>query len=83
VGPESGDFFGPFKWQPAQRVPSGPKKVETVRAHPFKKAKKWISLHPNPYVQTNVKNRYIGNFMDKRFQGPFRDLVQYGNIVNL
>ncbi len=31
------------------------------------------SPHPNPYVQPHIKNRYIGNFMDKRFQGPFRD----------
>ncbi len=45
----------------------------TFRALPFKRPEKWISPHPNQYVQLQIKNSYIGNFMDKRFQGPFRD----------
>jgi hypothetical protein len=48
-------LFWALKWQQAQRVPFGPKKVE-----------KWISPHPNPYIQPHINNRYIGNFMDKR-----------------
>jgi hypothetical protein len=40
-------------------------KVETFRAHPFKLPEKWISPHPNQYVQPHIKNRYIGKFMDK------------------
>jgi hypothetical protein len=68
-------LFWALKRQQAQRVPFGLKKVEIFffRAHPFKRTEKWISSHPNPYVQPYIKNRYIGNFMDKRFQGPFRD----------
>jgi hypothetical protein len=56
----------------------GPKSQD-FRAHPFKHPEKWISPHPNPYVQPHINNRYIGNLMDKRqerdmrFQGPFRD----------
>ena len=37
-----------------------------TRAYPFKRPEKWISPHPNPYVQPHINNRYIGNFMDKR-----------------
>jgi hypothetical protein len=38
--------------QPAQRHI---KKVETFRAQPFKRTEKWISPHPNPYVQPRIK----------------------------
>jgi hypothetical protein len=60
-------------------VPLGPTKVEISGPTPFKPLEKLISPHPNPYVQTHINNRYIGNFMDKRqerdkrFQAPFRD----------
>jgi hypothetical protein len=44
---------------------------------PLQTASLWISSHPNQYVQPHIKNRYIGNFMDKRFQGPFRDGLMF------
>jgi hypothetical protein len=39
-------------------------KSRDFRAHPFS-PEKWISPHPNTYVQLHTNNRYIGNFMDK------------------
>ncbi len=30
-------------------------KVENFRAHPFKRADKWISSRPNPNVQPHIK----------------------------
>ncbi len=41
-------------------------KSQDFRAHPFKRPEKWISPHPNPYVQPHINTRNIGNFMDKR-----------------
>ncbi len=38
---------------------SGPKKVSTFRAQPFKRPSLWISPHPNPYVPPHISNRYI------------------------
>jgi hypothetical protein len=43
-----------------------------TKVHPFKRPEKWISPHPNPYVQPHINNRYIGNFIDKRETRDFR-----------
>ncbi len=58
-------------------------KSRDFRAHPFKQPELWISPHPNPYFHLYIKNRYIGNFMDKRFQGPFRDVVSNKRVRSL
>jgi hypothetical protein len=77
VGPEIETFLA-LKWERAQRVPFGPKKVEISGPTPSNVPRNGFP-HPNPYVQSHINNRYIGNFMDKRperdkkFQGPFRD----------
>jgi hypothetical protein len=51
------------------------------RAHPFKRPEKWISAHPNPYVQPHTNNRYISNFMDKRqeISGSKSHRIRIGN----
>ncbi len=58
------NFFGP---EMATRVASAiwAQKNRDFMAHLFKRPEKWISLHPNPYVQPHMINRYISNFMDK------------------
>ncbi len=61
LGPEIETFLGPEM------------ATSAASALGSKKPEKWISLHPNQYGQPHIKNRCIGNFMDKRFQGPFRD----------
>jgi hypothetical protein len=68
-------LFWALKRQRAQRVPFGLKKVEIFFSGPTP------SNSPRnvfPPIYTSIppalyKNRYIGNFIDKRFQGPFRD----------
>jgi len=45
-------------------------KSQDFRAHLFKRPEKWISPHPNPYVQPHINNGYIGNFMAKRQEIP-------------
>jgi hypothetical protein len=57
--------------------PPGERRVEMLLI--FKGPEKWVFSHPNPHVQLNINNRYIGNFMGKRqergkrLQGPIRD----------
>ncbi len=71
VGPEIETFLGPEMAMNATSAISA-QKSRDFRAQPFKRPEKWISPHPNPYAQPHIKNRYIGNFMDKRSQGPLK-----------
>ena len=41
---------------------SGPKKVSTFRAHPFKRPSLLISPHPNQYLPPQRNNRYINSY---------------------
>jgi hypothetical protein len=50
----------------ALRVPFRPKKVEISGPTPSNALRNEFPPHPNTYVQPQINNRYIGNFMDKR-----------------
>ncbi len=70
MGPEMGMSVASVSWAQTSR---------DFRAHPFKRPEKWISPHPNPYVQPHINNRYIGNFMDRRQET--RDFRAHSEMV--
>jgi hypothetical protein len=47
--------------------------ISRFQGPPLQTGREMDFPHPNSYFQPHIKNRNIGNFMDKIFQNPFRD----------
>ncbi len=56
------------------RVQRVPKKVDTSGPTQPLQAARELEFPPSKSIRpAHIKNRYTGHFMDKRFQGPFRN----------